>query len=329
MTINEIREALSAAGLDRLADEAERLTLPAIRITAEMADEADIPIGASKIGGRPDLPVGVAWPERDGRPLAFLAQFNLAEVAAYDVEHALPPTGMLYFFYDFTNERCGVHHEDRDSWRVMYFDGGPVPLSRSKWPAPLPRRYRLLEHMIRFSSILTVTHEPDWVLSVLRNDDERRRFREAREKHDRPAVEHATERAEVDDFEYRATRHQLLGHPYLVHYGTMPLVCEYLVAGRPNPLFTLERVKMDFEPHESWDENVRAELASAYKRWRLFFQLGNVSGLSFPRGADSSHPLWRLCDLWARGGLMYFWIERDHLAQRDFSRMWMLGASQF
>jgi len=25
---------------------------------------------------------------------------------------------------------------------------------------------------------------------------------------------------------------------------------------------------------------------------------------------------------------MYFWIEKDRLAQRDFSNVWMLGGSQ-
>jgi hypothetical protein len=38
MTLDEIREALRAPGLERLADVAERLTLPAIRIKPTMVD---------------------------------------------------------------------------------------------------------------------------------------------------------------------------------------------------------------------------------------------------------------------------------------------------
>src|SRR5690349_7805203 len=37
--------------------------------------------GRSKIGGRPDLPAGLAWPEPQGKPLPFFAQFALAELA--------------------------------------------------------------------------------------------------------------------------------------------------------------------------------------------------------------------------------------------------------
>ncbi len=76
------------------------------------------------------------------------------------------------------------------------------------------------------------------------------------------------------------------------------------------------------------DVLTKTELEQAYKRWRLLFQLGNISGLSFPEDVDDEDsPYWKF-DLWARGGLMYFWIERDRLARRDFSNVWMLGASQ-
>jgi hypothetical protein len=127
-------------------------------------------------------------------------------------------------------------------------------------------------------------------------------------------------------FEYRASRHQLLGHPFLVHYGKMPWACEALIEGKPSPLFSGEND--DFTPYELWPEAINSRVASAYKNWRLLFQLGNISGKHF-EGTDENDPLWQMCELWARGGLMYFWIERDGLAQRDFSRVWMLGACQF
>jgi uncharacterized protein YwqG len=101
MNLDEIRQALRAAGLERLAGEAERLTLPAIAIEAHAASDDDLPVGASKLGGQPDLPPDTEWPEHNGQPLGFLAQFNLAEVAPYDVESLLPRTGLLSFFYDF------------------------------------------------------------------------------------------------------------------------------------------------------------------------------------------------------------------------------------
>ena len=64
------------------------------------ADEGTIPLGESKIGGRPDLPKSISWAtEEDGKPLSFIAQVNLAEVSSYDVDNLLPRKGILYFFY--------------------------------------------------------------------------------------------------------------------------------------------------------------------------------------------------------------------------------------
>ncbi len=59
-----------------------------------------LPIGASKLGGRPDAPKGFAWPAYDGRPLSFVAQVNLPDVSPLDEDRLLPPTGLLSFFYD-------------------------------------------------------------------------------------------------------------------------------------------------------------------------------------------------------------------------------------
>src|SRR5262249_51641514 len=37
---------------------------PALLLETSLADETQIPLGASKIGGLPDLPLDMAWPER-------------------------------------------------------------------------------------------------------------------------------------------------------------------------------------------------------------------------------------------------------------------------
>lgn len=60
-----------------------------------------VPLGASRIGGLPDLPASVEWPSgmKDGKPsehASFLAQFNLAELPA--VDDGLPRQGHLWIF---------------------------------------------------------------------------------------------------------------------------------------------------------------------------------------------------------------------------------------
>jgi uncharacterized protein YwqG len=134
MTLDEIREALRDAGLERLADVAERLTLPAIRIEPTMVDEDTIPIGASKFGGRPDLPPDFIWPEWKGTGLTFLAQFQLSELVSYDVERLLPNDGMLYFFYEVEAQPWGGEPPDRGVWQVMFYDGAPAVLERRSSP---------------------------------------------------------------------------------------------------------------------------------------------------------------------------------------------------
>jgi hypothetical protein len=103
--------------------------------------------------------------------------------------------------------------------------------------------------------------------------------------------------------------------------GVMPLACEAVTAGRPNPMLG----DLPYKPYEQWDEQSKAELERTYGRWRLLFQLGNMSGRLVPFGGeDDDHWDWQLselCDLWARGGLMYVWIERNRLASADFSNV--------
>jgi len=101
-----------------------RRLLPSIRLVPQqpkLGEEGRV--GGYRIGGCPDLPSGVDWPrlstawkldpEEVSAPnevLPFLLQINLAEVAAMDVHKALPPTGMLSFY--FLWEESGLDEED-------------------------------------------------------------------------------------------------------------------------------------------------------------------------------------------------------------------------
>lgn len=98
------------------------LLRPAIALSATRADDAEIPIGASKFGGAPDVPDGFEWPMWNEKPLGFLAQINLGEVAGFDVEELLPKSGLLSFFYDFDSMPWGFI-KDRGAWHVIHFAG--------------------------------------------------------------------------------------------------------------------------------------------------------------------------------------------------------------
>jgi hypothetical protein len=63
------------------------------------------PVGASKLGGKPDVPADFVWPKFQKRPLAFLAQLRMADLpATVRADLALPTEGLLAFFFDSATE---------------------------------------------------------------------------------------------------------------------------------------------------------------------------------------------------------------------------------
>ena len=92
-------DALKRHGLQEyhteIARHAKRTFL--LRLCA-VEDGEEVPVGASKFGGRPDLPPDYAWPRCEDGFLEFIGQINLSELP--DVPHALPTSGLLSLFAD-------------------------------------------------------------------------------------------------------------------------------------------------------------------------------------------------------------------------------------
>jgi len=98
--------------------------------TAEL--DAALPVGASKLGGCPDLPAGTPWPSRNERPMAFVAQIDLADIAPL-ADGELPPGGLLSFFSLFIDWGFG----GSEAGRVIHTPA-PATLTRIAVPAGLP-----------------------------------------------------------------------------------------------------------------------------------------------------------------------------------------------
>jgi uncharacterized protein YwqG len=120
MHMDEVAPALAKAGLSKIAQSLPSLLRPSIRLTAQPADESALATGASKLGGAPDLPHGAQWPSGKGAPLSFIAQIRLEDVHAFAAASALPPAGLLSFFYDAKQSTYGADPADRGGWQVIF-----------------------------------------------------------------------------------------------------------------------------------------------------------------------------------------------------------------
>jgi hypothetical protein len=110
--------------------------------TGPVSDADTSVIGASKLGGYPDLPVEIAWPMRPAfsyprdsvhrhspdstwksQLLSFVAQINLGDIAKLGLDLPLPDHGLLSFFYDVETQPWGFDPRDALGTRVLYSDG--------------------------------------------------------------------------------------------------------------------------------------------------------------------------------------------------------------
>jgi hypothetical protein len=133
------RALLAGEGLGAHVGALEPHVRPAVRLTTRKVDT--VPAGASRLGGRPDLPDDLVWPRRDGRPLAFLAQIDLADVARVQPDGPAA-AGHLWFFYDAKEEPWGFDASHAGGSRVLFRPSGTA-LRPSAAPEDLAETFPL------------------------------------------------------------------------------------------------------------------------------------------------------------------------------------------
>lgn len=111
--------------LPGLKSEVKNLLRETIDLNLELVSPGTLPVGSSKIGGRPDLPEDFEWPWVDDRPLLFVGQIKLSDLAEIKPE-LFPAEGILYFFDDY--------HGDDDGWKVWKYNGPTDRLVRMANP---------------------------------------------------------------------------------------------------------------------------------------------------------------------------------------------------
>jgi uncharacterized protein YwqG len=285
----DILASISESGLTRVAEGLQRILKPSIHLVGRDADESEPEVGTSRIGGSPDLPRGWHWPQWSPgwkvETLAFVAQVRLSDIAAYDVERALPPGGMLYFFYAAAEQPWGTSPGDRGGGRVLYYDGDATALRQRAAPETLP------EGKVFTPFVLTCAQEvslppSDW-LAV-----EQLGLRGAEGEQYDELLNRLGEMHEQNG----TTAHRLLGYPDQLQ-DNIQLQCQLAPEGL-------------YERNERNEQDPRRpELRQGAGAWRLLLQVDSdgEAGLE-----------------WGDYGRLYFLIRGESLAARDFSDVWVV-----
>jgi len=161
-----VQQSLIKAGLPHLAEHVDQLVRNSIRLLAKPANEATIPVGVSKLGGLPDLPPHISWPQWQGDPQSFIAQMRLEELQAYDTEKLLPPKGMLWFFYTSQQDIYGDDPTNKGAWHVFFVESGLESLQRLPAPA-----HSFKPCSLSYASELTLAVQPELEIAGLQWDN--------------------------------------------------------------------------------------------------------------------------------------------------------------
>ena len=260
---------------------------PEIAITYKPAAKP-LPVGASKLGGLPDVPAGFVWPRFQGtdhngaqydHPLSFMAQFDLAELAAFDAAKLLPQAGHLAFFYDCDEQPWGFDPKDRGCARVLYFPPG-VELSQAVPPEDLDEDFQIPALKPAFSG--GVSRPPcEYVI-----DDT-----------DGSGVEDAL----AAEFwpEDTPDRCKLLGWPDMLQ-GLMEWDCQLAGAMGVN-------CGSGIELTPAQEQEFRAGAGD----WMLLLQLGTLETRDYEM-------------MFGDCGHIYFWIRKQDLAAGNFDNIWLV-----
>lgn len=249
--------------------------------------------GRTRIGGLPLLPKDFAYPQftdpEDGvtRPLSFLAQIDLAEIAPLDREHQLPDHGVLSFFYELENQPWGYSPSHLGCARVYWFEDADALTE-----TPLPD-----------------TLDPAFVIPALAVEtgafDDYPDFTEGGEHFGLDAVLPDTDKA-YDQYQAMRTaefadetRTKLLGYADIVQ-DDMLYQCEYIARG-----YSLA----DGLPEIP--ESEQPDIAAHETDWVLLFQLDSVDTEDFEL-------------MFGDCGRIYFYIRKDDLAARRFDRVHLI-----
>lgn len=266
-------------------------------IELKMQENEVYQLGATRFGGQPDVPSDFIWPTYMGesydhvvkkRPLSFMAQFNCADFAKYDIEHLLPDHGLLSFFYELDSMCWGFDPKDKGCARVYWFEDISA-LSAAEFPVDMEEDFILPMVKIALSQKPSYPSWQDFTEAFPDDDDDE-------------AFNAAWEELTGEDAEELPDRSQLLGWPDVIQ-NSMFEECDIAAKGYylGNP--------------EGWKKipkEIRQEAEETAKdRWMLLLQLDTVECNDFEL-------------MFGDCGHIYFYITKEDLKARRFDNIWLI-----
>ncbi len=124
LTRDELVTQIHEFDLDAYADLIMSGVKTAIHIQRARADENILPLGASKLGGSPDVPPDFTWPLYQNKPPRGRARR----------EGAVPDQGLLYVFYDAEAQPWGFEQGDEEATYILYIPNEGLTLHRFMHP---------------------------------------------------------------------------------------------------------------------------------------------------------------------------------------------------
>ncbi len=249
--------------------------------------------GVTKFGGDPDLPPATPWPRRGRRPLMFIAQVNLKEIAAAESDPVWPQRdGLLSFFYDAAEQPWGISPAERNAWRIIYtpprtrLEPRPVPkeAGRGSYPTdPIP------QCSVSFRKVITIPPGDNLlVFNVLPRTSDQKRYNDLVLEFADPLGKH---------------RHQWGGWPVVIQ-DDMELNCQFAWHGIEDPF-----------GQENWDGRGEPKLdprvpllAAGATRWMLLLQVASDDNLGINFGDE---------------GNIYFYATAETIATGEFKEVWL------
>ncbi len=233
-------------------------------------------------------------------PLTFLGQIDLEDIPRYGEFPRLPPSGILYFFWDVLLCPPGWRASSKGSCRVFYLKGCNNLESSSEMGDDDEL------HLCMSDSQCNLLFEPGWTAS---NYYESEMESYSNDKNDSLLSLLLQENLEelpngfpeknestilINDHSSSNPMHLLLGSPMEIQ-NPMQEMCQLCSHGFNS---------LDYNLNSHTDV---AHLQEGVKDWRLLLQLDCDDNLDWE---------------WGDAGMLYFWIRQQDLEKQDFSNVW-------